>query len=149
AGRVAQDAPWRELLAVRSGRGEAAVAELRAQLDEERELVPRRERKSVENEYKQRIRRTRRRVETDALDFRQQLTRLSRRDVESVVWGAEELVHHVDRAAALTEDAAGRDPQRLRAGVELVEQTRRRLRSNVTEELALETLAYRLEAILG
>ena len=50
-------------------------------------------------------------------------------------------------APALSEDAAGRDPQRLRAGVELVEETRRRLRSNVTEELALETLAYRLEAL--
>jgi DNA polymerase-3 subunit delta' len=60
-----------------------------------------------------------------------------------------ELVHHVDRAAALSEDAAGRDPQRLRSGVELVEETRRRLRSNVTEELALETLAYRLEALLA
>ena len=148
-GRVAADAPWRELLAVRRRRGDVAVAEVEARLAEELELVPRRERKRVENEYDQRVRRTRRRVETDALDLGLQLSSLWLRDVACVAWGAEDLVHHVDRGAALAEDAAGRDPQRVRAGVELVEDTRRRLRSNVTEELALETLAYRLEALLS
>ncbi|HZV73004.1 MAG TPA: AAA family ATPase [Conexibacter sp.] len=148
AGRVGDDAPWRELLAVRRRRGDAAVAEVEAQLAEQLEFVARRERKRVENDYADRIRRTRRRVETGALDLGLQLSGLWLRDVACVAWGAEDLVHHVDRAAALSEDAAGRDPQRLRAGVELVEDTRRRLRSNVTEELALETLAYRLEALL-
>jgi DNA polymerase-3 subunit delta' len=149
AGRVAQDAPWRALLAVRRRRGEAAVAEVEARLADDLELVARRERRRVENEYGDRIRRTRRRVETGALDLGLQLSSLWLRDVACVAWGAEDLVHHVDRAAALAEDAAGRDPQRLRAGVELVENTRRRLRSNVTEELALETLAYRLESLLA
>jgi DNA polymerase III subunit delta' len=148
AGQVGSETPWSGLLAVRGRRGEAAVAEVRARLEQELELVPKRERKRVENEYEQRIRRTRRRVETDALDLGLQLAGLWLRDVACVAWGAEELVHHVDRADALAEDAAGRDPQRLRAGVELVEETRRRLRSNVTEELALETLAYRLEALV-
>jgi DNA polymerase-3 subunit delta' len=148
AGRV-DAAPWRGLLELRGRRGEAAVAEVRARLDEELELVPRRERKRVENDYEQRIRRTRRRVETDALDLGLQLSSLWLRDVACVAWGAEDLVHHVDRADALAEDAAGRDPQKLRAGVELVEDARRRLRSNVTEELALETLAYRLERVLS
>ena|SRR5215212_1004349 len=149
AGAVAGDAPWRGLLEVRGKRGETAVMEVRARLAEELELVPARERKRVENEYEQRIRRTRRRVETDALDLGLQLSSLWLRDVACVAWGAEELVHHVDRAAALSQDAAGRDPQRLRAGVELIEDTRRRLRSNVTEELALEALAYRLEALVA
>jgi DNA polymerase-3 subunit delta' len=149
AGTVASETPWRGLLDVRGKRGETAVAEVRARLAEELELVPKRERKRVENEYDQRIRRTRRRVETDALDLGLQLSSLWLRDVACVAWGAEDLVHHVDRAAALSEDAAGRDPQRLRAGVELVEDTRRRLRSNVTEELALEALAYRLESLVS
>jgi len=149
AGAVAGDAPWRGLLEVRGKRGETAVMDVRARLAEELELVPARERKRVENEYEQRIRRTRRRVETDALDLGLQLSSLWLRDVACVAWGAEELVHHVDRAAALSQDAAGRDPQRLRAGVELIEDTRRRLRSNVTEELALEALAYRLEALVA
>ena len=71
------------------------------------------------------------------------------RDVACLRWEAQELVHHVDRLDALAEDAEGRDPQRLCAGVELVEETRRRLRSNVSEELALEALAYRLESLLA
>ena len=149
AGRVGSEAPWRALLDVRARRGETAVAQLEVRLAEELELVPRRERKRVENEYAERIRRTRRRVETGALDLGLQLSGLWLRDVACVAWGAEELVHHVDRGAALAQDAAGRDPQQLRAGVELVEDTRRRLRSNVTEELALEALAYRLESLLA
>jgi DNA polymerase III subunit delta' len=149
AGEVASATPWRALLAVRKQRGDAAVAEIEARLAEELELVARRERRRVENEYAERIRRTRRRVETGALDLGLQLSGLWLRDVACIAWGAEDLVHHVDRATVLAEDAADREPQRLRAGVELVEETRRRLRSNVTEELALETLAYRLEELLA
>jgi DNA polymerase-3 subunit delta' len=149
AGAVAAQAPWRELLAVRKRRGETAGAELRVRCEEAKELVAKREQKRVENEYAERIRRTERRVQTGALDLGLQLAALWLRDVACVAWGAGELVHHVDRAGELAQDAEGRDPQRLRAAVELVEDTRRRLRSNVTEELALETLAYRLEALLA
>mgnify|MGYP003766055707 CR=1 FL=1 len=148
AGDVAAERPWRQLLAVRRQRGEQAVAELEAQLARELEVAARRERKRLENDYAERIRRTRRRVETAALDLGLQLVSLWLRDVACVAWGAPELVCHRDRAAEVAADAAGRDPQRLRRGVELVEETRRRLRSNVTEELALEALAYRLEAAL-
>jgi DNA polymerase-3 subunit delta' len=42
----------------------------------------------------------------------------------------------------------GRDPQRLREAVELVEDTRVRFQLNVSEELACEVLAYRLERVL-
>lgn len=149
AGQVAEQAPWRALLDVRKRRGDAAVAEVEARLAEELELVSRRERKRVENDYAERIRRTRRRVETGALDLGLQLSGLWLRDVACVAWGAEELVHHVDRTSVLAADASDRDPRALRAGVELVEDARRRLRSNVTEELALEVLAYRLERLLA
>jgi DNA polymerase III subunit delta' len=59
------------------------------------------------------------------------------------------LVYAVDRRAELERDAAGRAPARLRAGVELVQDTRLRLPLNVSEELALEALAYRLQALLA
>ena len=149
AGAVAAEQPWSALLAVKRSRGEEAVAELEARLAEELEVVSRRERRRLENDYAERIRRTRRRVETGALDLGLQVAALWFRDVACVVWGTPELVHHVDRTEALAQDAEGRNAQRLRAAVELVEETRRRLRSNVTEELALEALAYRLEALLG
>ena len=148
AGEVGPSRPWTELLAVKRRRGEEAVAELEARLADELEVVSRRERKRLENEYAERIRRTRRRVETGALDLGLQLSSLWLRDAACLAWGTPELVHHTDRADALAQDAEGRDPQRLRAGVELIEETRRRLRSNVTEELALEALAYRLEELL-
>jgi DNA polymerase-3 subunit delta' len=66
-----------------------------------------------------------------------------------VAWSVEDLVHATDRLAELRADAAGRDPAALRAGVELVEDTRQRLIFNVTEELACEALAYRLERALA
>ncbi len=61
-------------------------------------------------------------------------------------------MRHSDRRAELAEDAqaaGGAHPGRLRAAVELVEETRQRFQLNVTEELACEALAYQLEARTG
>jgi DNA polymerase-3 subunit delta' len=148
-GKVGTLRPWGELLTVKRARGEAAVTQLEAQLADELEVVSRRERRKLENEYAERIRRTRRRVETGALDLGLQLSSLWLRDVACVLWQTPELIHNSDRGDALAQDAEGRRAAELRAAVELVEETRRRLRSNVTEELALEALAYRLEALLN
>jgi DNA polymerase-3 subunit delta' len=59
-----------------------------------------------------------------------------------------ELAFHADRADALAEDA-GRDAGSLRRAQELVDDTRARLVLNVSEELACEALAYRLEETLA
>lgn len=148
AGEVAASRPWSELLAVKRRRGDEAVAQLEAQLADELEVVSRREKRRLENDYAERIRRTRRRVETGALDLGLQLSSLWLRDAACIAWEAPDLIHHTDRADVLAQDAQGRSPRQLREAVELVEETRRRLRSNVTEELALEALAYRLEELL-
>ena len=66
------------------------------------------------------------------------------RDLNGVADAAEELVHNVDRLDALREDAAGRPSVVFREGQEVVEETRRRFDLNVSEELALEQLAYRV-----
>ncbi|MDQ3850082.1 MAG: hypothetical protein M3296_05645, partial [Actinomycetota bacterium] len=71
------------------------------------------------------------------------------RDVACVVAGAGELVHHSDRMAELTEDAAaGVDAARLHAGQGLVEQTRAAFELNPNEELALDALGFRLAVAL-
>jgi DNA polymerase-3 subunit delta' len=62
--------------------------------------------------------------------------------------GAQELVYAVDRRAELEADAARYPGAGMRRGVELVCETRVRLAVNVGEELALEALAYRLQALL-
>ena len=101
-----------------------------------------------ETEFTERARRADRRAATQALDHALQLTGLWYRDLACVAAGAPELVFHSDRAEALQEDA-GRDATALRAAMELVDDTRARLILNVSEELACEALAYRLEETLS
>ena len=71
------------------------------------------------------------------------------RDLAAVGEGAGELVLNSDRAAELEQLAAAVDPRRARRGAELVMDTRRRLTVNVSEALALEALAFRLEFLLS
>jgi DNA polymerase-3 subunit delta' len=148
SGRVAPERPWVEVLAAVRSRGDAIRGELEARAAEEVELYPRKERKRIETEWGERIKRGRRRVETGALDLALQVVSLWYADLARLAWGAEELVRNADRRAELQADS-GVDPQRLRAAIEAVEDTRQRFQLNVSEELACESLAYRLERTLG
>jgi DNA polymerase-3 subunit delta' len=148
AGKSGPQRPWTDILVAVRARGEATAAELDARQVAELEMVSRKERKRVQTEWSERIRRARRRVETGALDLALQLVELWFSDLACREWGAGELVRHCDREAELAADA-GRDPARLREAIELVEDTRVRFKLNVSEELACEALAYRLERVLG
>jgi DNA polymerase III subunit delta' len=148
AGKVSERKPWAELLVAVRARGEATRAELEGRAAAELELYPRKEQKRVETEWTERIRRARRRVETSALDLALQIVALWFADLACLAWGAEDLVRHSDRVPELVADD-GIEPLRLRAAVELVEETRQRFQLNVTEELACEALAYRLERVLA
>ena len=94
------------------------------------------------------MRRARRRAETEALDLTLALVSMWFSDLLRLAWGAPDLIRHCDRQSELEADG-GREPQRLRAAVELVEDTRLRFKLNVSEELACEALAYKLESELG
>jgi DNA polymerase-3 subunit delta' len=146
-GQVARVKPWSELLGAVRSRGDAVREELESRAMQELELHPRKERKRVESEWSERIRRIRRRVETAALDLGLQLVSLWLSDLALIAWGADDLVRNVDRSEQLSADA-GPGPTSLRVGVELVEETRLRFSLNVSEELACEALAYRLERTL-
>jgi DNA polymerase III subunit delta' len=148
AGEASVQRPWTELLGAVRGRGEATRAELEGRAAAELELYPRKERKRVETEWTDRIRRVRRRVETSMLDLGLQLVALWFADLAALAWRAEDLVRNRDRMDQLIEDA-GPSAADLRAAVELVEETRQRFQLNVTEELACEALAYRLERVLA
>ena len=147
-GETARRSPWTDILAAVRGRGEAVRAELETRALEEVELYPRKERKRIETEWTERIRRARRRTETGALDLALQVVGLWYADLAALAWGAEDLIRNVDRRAELEADA-GIDPQRLRAAIEAVEDTRLRFQLNVSEDLACESLAYRLERLLA
>ena len=148
AGEASAGKPWLGVLAAVRERGAAVRDELEREANAQLELYPRKERKRVETEWTERIRRARRRAETRALDLALQMVALWYADLAAIAWGADELVRHRDRAEQLRADG-GRDPQRLMAAVDLVEETRRRFQLNVSEELACEALAYRLEEKLA
>lgn len=148
SGEASRTRPWLELLSAVQAEGEAVRSELEARATDELELYARKERKRIEAEWSERIRRVRRRVETAALDLALQLVSLWYADLACLAWDVGELVRHSDRIDELKSDG-GVEPTRLRVAIELVEDTRVRFQLNVSEELACEALAYRLEALLA
>jgi DNA polymerase-3 subunit delta' len=140
---------WLGLLDVAKAAGTAAGERMQARTEGELELVPSKERKRYEREAAEARRRGERRVRTRTLDLGLRLAELWLRDVLCVREGAPELVYAVDRREHLEQDADGRDAVALRQGVELVADARLSLSLNVSEELALEALAYRLHATLA
>ena len=158
AGRAGEEAPWGELLAAVRERGERVTQELEQRKAAELELYPRRERRRAETEWNERIRRSRRRVETGALDLALSLIAAWLLDLAAIGWGAPDLVRNVDRVERLGAGmgasagaGVGVEPRvgAITRALELVEDTRQRLQLNVTEELACEALAYRLQGLFA
>jgi len=141
--------PWTAMLEAAKAAGAQAGEAAEERLADELELLPKKERKKFERESGEARRRGERRSRTQALDLTLRLAELWLRDVLCVCEHAPELVYAVDRLAELREDAEGRASGQLREAIELVQDTRLRMQVNVSEELALEALAYRLEALLA
>jgi DNA polymerase-3 subunit delta' len=134
-------APWRKLLAAAEAVGSDAEAEAREALDEEREAGVKRSAREIGEEAKRAGRRRR----TETLDLGLALCASWFRDLAVLALGAEEVVFNRDRLDRLRSQAAGLDAAAARRATELVQDTRRRLDLNVSEELALEALSFRLE----
>jgi DNA polymerase-3 subunit delta' len=143
------DRPWKALLEDARRAGEQAVQETQGHVAAELEVTATRDRRRVEREGGERARRASRRASTAALDHGLQLAGLWLRDLACLADGADEIVYACDRVEELRADAAGRGAGALRAGLDAVEDTRQRLVLNVSEELALEALAYRLVRLLS
>jgi DNA polymerase-3 subunit delta' len=141
--------PWLGLLEAAKTAGAQAGERTQEQLERELEFVPSKERRRYEREAAEARRRGERRVRTQTLGLSLRLAELWLRDLMCIGEGAGELVHAVDRRAELESDAEGRDALSLRRGIELVADTRLSLSLNVSEELALEALAYRLQSLLA
>jgi DNA polymerase III subunit delta' len=124
--------------------GEEAEGATRKALEDEAEVGVKRSAKDIADEAKRAGRRRR----TEMLDLGLELVASWFRDLAAVAADADDVVFNRDRLDEL-QAAAGFDPSRPRRAVELVEDTRRRLDLNVSEELALEALGFRLAAVLG
>lgn len=138
-------APWKGLLDRAKAAGEDAEAVAREALEEESKAGIKRSAKDITDGAKRAGRR--RRTEILALAFELCATWL--RDLAAVASGAEEVAFNRDRLDVLRAQAQGLDPAAARRGAELVQETRRGLELNVSEELALEALFFRLESLLA
>lgn len=133
---------WEELSSLAKQAGEQAAAGAAERVREQSELLPAAERRKHEREGADIVRRADRRARAGTLDLALRLSELWLRDVWCIAMGAPELVLAVDRRAELDSDAEGRDARQLQQAIELAVDTRLRLPLNVSEELALEALAY-------
>jgi DNA polymerase-3 subunit delta' len=138
-------APWKRLLDGATGAGEEAEAAAREALEEEADAGLKRTARDIAEESKRAGRRSR----TEILDLGLELCAAWLRDLAAVAGGAGEVAFNRDRLEQLRSQAAGLDPARPRQGAEAVQETRRSLDLNVSEELALEALFFRLSRELS
>ena len=148
--RPPEGTAWQALLETAEEAGRDAGAEEEKRMLEAADATGRRGRSGkLTKDATDQVKRVERRARTQALDLGLSLCSAWYRDLAAVSAGADELVLNVDRTAELGEDAEGLDPARARTAVEWVLDTRRRLRLNVSEGLALEALWLRLASTLG
>jgi DNA polymerase-3 subunit delta' len=136
---IAKD--WSAMLKSAETAGEEAETAARDVLEEEKEAGLKRSARDISEAAKRAGRRRR----TELLDLGLDLTAAWFRDLAAAAAGAAEVAYNRDRLSQLQTVAADLDPNRARQAAELVQDTRRRLDLNVSEELALEALSFRLE----
>jgi DNA polymerase-3 subunit delta' len=142
---TASGSPWTQLIKAAESAGEEAEEATRKLLDEETEAGIKRSARDITDEAKRAGRRRR----TETLDLALELNARWFRDLAAAASGATELAYNRDLLAEIESRAAALDPSRPRRAAELVQDTRRRLDLNVSEELALEALAFRLAAVFA
>lgn len=136
---------WAKLLETAEAEGDEAETATRKVLEEEAEAGVKRSARDIGDEAKRAGRRSR----TQTLDLGLEICASWFRDLAATASGTPEVAYNRDRLDELEARAAGLDPSRPRRAAELVQDTRRRLDLNVSEELALEALTFRLGAVLA
>ena len=150
AGEKRAPEPWRGMLDAAELAGRDAAAEEERRLLEDGAAARRgRSAGKLSRDHIDQVKRTGRRARTEALDLALGLCCAWFRDLAAVAAGADDVVANRDRRTELAEDAQGLDPGAAGRAVDLVLETRRRLRVNVSEELALEALWLRLASTLA
>jgi DNA polymerase-3 subunit delta' len=149
-GAIHMEEPWRGLLQRAEERRAAAELSVEERKRERLEQEPLgRERSALEREFDEMGRRDGRRARTEVLELGLELAAVAFRDLVAVASGADAAVLGTDRIADLARASDGRDPVRLREAAERCEDARNSLQLNVTEELALSALTFRLRELVG
>jgi DNA polymerase III subunit delta' len=139
------ESSWRAMLASAEAAGEEAESAAREALEEEKAAGMKRSARDIADAAKRAGRRRR----TELLDLGLALVAAWFRDLVASAGGAAEVAYNRDRLVQLRSQATDLDANSARRAAELVQDTRRRLDLNVSEELALEALSFRLAAVLG
>jgi DNA polymerase-3 subunit delta' len=134
------EASWRAMLKTAEGEGEEAEAAAREALEADKEAGVKRSARDIADAAKRAGRRRR----TELLDLGLSLAAAWFRDLAAVASGAADVAYNRDRLTQLQSQAANLDPAAPRQAAEQIQDTRRRLDLNVSEELALEALTFRL-----
>ncbi|HKB49970.1 MAG TPA: hypothetical protein VKC63_00895 [Solirubrobacterales bacterium] len=132
---------WQAMLRSAEQAGEEAESATREALEEEKDAGVKRSARDIADAAKRAGRRRR----TDLLDLGLHLAAAWFRDLAATASDAADVAYNRDRLAQLQSQAERLDPGSARQAVELIQDTRRRLDLNVSEELALEALSFRLE----
>ncbi|CAA9489793.1 MAG: DNA polymerase III delta prime subunit [uncultured Solirubrobacterales bacterium] len=142
--------PWRGLLERAEARRAEAEQAVNAVAARRLESEPKgRDHRAIERDFEEAAKRDGRRARTEVLDLGLTLAALLLRDLGCLAAGAEGAVLAVDRLERLASAAGETDERVFRAAVEHCEETRASLELNVTEELALGALGFRLERLIG
>ena len=145
-----EDEPWRGLLGRAESRRVEAEEEVAAVREERLRTEPRgRERGALEKGFDDAAKRDGRRARTEVLDLGLTQAALTFRDLVCVAEGAPGAALDPERAERLAAGASARDTRLLRVAAERCEDVRMALAVNVSEDLALEALGYRLGHLLG
>ncbi len=141
---------WRGLMDRAEQRQAAAEEQVATESAARLETEPKgRDRSAIEKQFEDSAKRDGRRARTEVLDLGLSLAALRFRDLICMAENAPEAMHDAVGAEELAIEAGPRDPERMRVAVERCEQTRLSLQLNVTEELALEALGFRLAQLVG
>lgn len=136
------NSPWLAVLNLARETGDQAGERVSAELGGEvKEGI-----KHTKTEIEEAMRRAQRRARTGVLDLSLSLAASWARDLSAIKAGAPELVFNTDRLEELERQAGDVRLQDARTAIELIADTRRRFDLNVSEELALEALCFRLAA---
>lgn len=138
------DSPWMPLLKLAEAAGTEAAERAERELDSEKEDGI----KHTARERDEAVRRARRRARTATLALALSLAAAWARDWMCVTSEAEEITFNRDRVELLQDQSRRIRPSAAREAVKVIADTARSFRLNVSEELALEAMSFRLEALL-
>ncbi|NLT07822.1 MAG: hypothetical protein GXY03_16160 [Solirubrobacterales bacterium] len=146
--------PWRGLLERAEERRAVAEERVAGEAKERLANEPKgRERGALEKQFEDTAKREGRRARTEVLDLGLTLAALRFRDLLCLAEGADDAALDGAAARALrdgrAEDAPELDARSLRVAAERCEESRMSLQLNVTEELALDALGFRLAGLVG